>query len=386
MSERFDLVVVGGGPSGAVLATYAGRAGMRVLLVDKDTFPRDKVCGDALTPSALQELERLGCRKDLERLPHRAIRGLTLHDDERTIRHESNGRILACVVRRLDFDHLLLDQARQVADVREGLQVTGLIGSDDTVEGIIARNEEGRSLRVRAPVVAGADGFGSLVRRRSPLPSLPVTQSSIATRGYYQNVPVEADTIEFYFLDELAPGPGYLWIFPLDRTTVNVGIILYRSTLKAAEHTLLELHDNLLARAGLKDRFERSTRVGKIRAWNLPMATKRVEMCCSGALLCGDAAALVDPLWGDGIDTAMVSGRLAAEHLIGLGWNDLAPIPADQFRPYADRVWKTIGTRLKYSAKFSKGLLMKKFLYPGRSTVDLFEDIYFRDVGQSAHG
>ena len=225
----FDAVVVGGGPGGSTAAYWLARAGRRVLVVEKSAFPREKVCGDGLTPRAVRCLEDMGVKTEGPEWAR--ADGLRIY---------GSGLVLdlpwpelatlpdyGLVRTRLDFDALLLDHARDAgATVWESTSVEGpCTDAAGVVTGVeVARN--GDRARVEAPVVIAADGASSRFAMSLGGHRLPSRPMGVAMRAYYRS-PKSAETYFESFL-ELWSGdhllPGYGWIFPLPDGMVNVGL------------------------------------------------------------------------------------------------------------------------------------------------------------------
>lgn len=290
--QRYDAIVVGAGPAGSTTAIRLAREGARVLLLDKARFPRDKPCGGGLTLRAVGELP-VSPEPVVEQRVDRV--GLRLRYGRRFERRGRGPLIL--MTQRLRLDHYLVEQAAAAgAEVRDGVRV-----SDVAVDG------DGVSLRVGDERVAGealvgADGVNGTVRR-----SLGLGGDHVMAVALEGNVPYGAVGPEQYdgiAEVELAIVPGgYGWIFPKG-DHVNVGV----GGWEAHGPGLRTLLAELCARHGIP--FDD---VASIRGHRLPLRRADSVAARGRALLVGDAAGLVDPLTGDGMYEAFVSGRLAAE-------------------------------------------------------------------------
>ncbi len=298
--ERFDVIVVGAGPAGSVTAYRLARAGVKVLLLDKARFPRDKPCGGGLTIRALRQLpDGLDVGPVVEHVVDRM--GFRLCYRTRFERRSSEPLILMTQRRRLD--HLLVERAAAAgAEVRDGVRVDEAAAEE---HGVVVR-AGGR--RVAAEALVGADGANGRVRRALDLGGRYVL--GVALEG---NVPYEAVPCprRFQGLAEFELGTisgGYGWIFPKDEH-VNVGVGGWER-----EGPRLRAHLWALCRAhGIPQ-----ARVEQVRGHRLPLRRPGSRPARGRALLVGDAAGLVDPLSGDGMYEAFVSARLAAEAILGL--------------------------------------------------------------------
>jgi flavin-dependent dehydrogenase len=185
--ERRDVVVVGGGPAGSAVACLLAQRGHDVLLLDAARFPRDKVCGEGVSPEAWRLLDAMGAADRVRSLSPHPLRGMQLVSPDGTaFRGEYRGRDrLGFAVRRLSLDEALLDVARAAGvEVREGVRVSGLLREGDAVAGVLAQ-AGGEERTTRARVTVGADGRRSVVARRLGLLREHPTMRRFAVRGYW---------------------------------------------------------------------------------------------------------------------------------------------------------------------------------------------------------
>lgn len=358
-----DVCIIGAGPGGSSAAVALARHGVRAILLDKAVFPRDKVCGDALSGKVMRALERLDpalgltLRKDARQLPSWGVtftapnrRSLRVPFSRDTGQGEAPGAIMP----RMDFDALLFERARGTSGIT-------------TMQGATAkkftRNAEGWSIEVvqsdgsrnelRCRLVIAADGANShFARHVAGLPMEPKHHCA-GVRAYYSGVSgLDAQGfIELIFLKELLP--GYLWIFPLPDGRANVGLGMRsdvvkkrRLDLKAEMTRLLNEHPDL------KERFANARIEGGIQGMGLPLGSKRRALSGEGYLLVGDAGHLIDPFTGEGISHAMISGMHAADVAAeALRRNDVS---ASALGTYDQRVWKRLGKELGTSTTLQR--------------------------------
>jgi geranylgeranyl reductase family protein len=330
-----DVAVVGAGPAGAATALYAARAGLDVTLIDKRTFPRDKICGDAVARKSLSHLHDLGL---LDRV------GVEAHEPiGRAVLSSPNGREVAIdlsssdepsphmVCRREIFDNVLVEAARKQCTVIEGATVTDIVQNNRRVEGVVVKDGAAeRTLRAR--VTVGADGFDSVVARRLGLYRHDSSRWFVATRGYYRGLDVAPRTVEVHFFDETLP--GFLWLFPTGDGVTNVGLGLVHLDLKRRRVKLRDVHEAVLASPRMRDRFRRAERIGEVHGWNLPTPDFSRKLAGDGFLLAGDAAGLVDPFSGEGIGNALDSAKVAAD-----------VIAENALAQYPKRLWEAVDGR-----------------------------------------
>jgi geranylgeranyl reductase family protein len=286
--ENWDVVVVGGGPAGAAAALAARRTGASVLVLDRADFPRDKVCGDGIAAEALDVLAVLGADPAelvagypaVPRLSLRAPRGAVVERDTHRPSH---------VVPREVLDARVLAAALASGAEFRRHRVRSLAVDDD---GVLVDGT------VRAAVLVGADGAESVVRRGLDLARNRDDRIAVAIRGYAPEPPLRPGT-QVLVTTELR-WPAYAWSFPLGDGRANVG---YGELVSggASREALV---------AGLR-RLLPGVEPERLRAHRLPLSTGRPRQPDGRVLLAGDAASLINPLTGEGIFYAVLSGALA---------------------------------------------------------------------------
>jgi geranylgeranyl reductase family protein len=314
-------VIIGAGPAGCSAAITLARSGARVALVDKATFPRDKICGDGLTTSALRELEALGFRPD-------GVPSWTPVDDV-VVRSPSGNSVRfplprdrslhAVVARREQLDAALLDHARTF-DI-EVIEGEGIAELERTSHGVAVTTSTGR--RIDAGYVVAADGMWSPTRKLAG-DVLPKYRGDWhAFRQYFTGVTGPAAT-ELWVSFEADILPGYFWSFPLGDGRANVGFGIMRHDGVAPGNKLSRVPDMartwpaLLERPHIRELLgPDATPESPHRAWPIPARIGGPALTGDRVLYVGDAAAVGDPLTGEGIGQALTTGRLAAESILG---------------------------------------------------------------------
>ncbi|MFC1619696.1 NAD(P)/FAD-dependent oxidoreductase [Candidatus Neomarinimicrobiota bacterium] len=361
MSETesiYDLIIVGGGPAGAIAALYAERAGLRTLLVDKATFPRDKICGDGLSGKSVTVLQDLNLLEQVRQLPgalvHRVVFTSPAHDELVIDLRESNLRqiFFGFVIRRQILDQFMLEQAKRVLDTCiEGFQVKDLIWQDGYVKGIRGAKKGEEDTEYYGRIVLGADGYNSIVARKSGLYQHDPQHWVVALRQYYRNVDCHSDQIELHFTDEVTP--GYFWIFPLEDGRANVGIGMLHSSIKRREVDLREALRAAIESPTFRNHFSHAEPLEEPVGWNLPVGSKHRQMTGNGFMLVGDAAGLIDPFTGEGIGNAFYSAKFAIQ--AARKAVDMNDVSGKFFRDNYDLpLWKEIGGELRVSTQLQK--------------------------------
>ncbi|MDR0945867.1 MAG: geranylgeranyl reductase family protein [Bifidobacteriaceae bacterium] len=320
-----DVIVVGAGPAGSTAAAHLARGGARVIVLEKATFPRDKVCGDGLTPLAVKELGALGLTPGADWCRQRGLRvrggG---HELELPWPVVAGFPTYSLTRPRAEFDTALARHAQVLgARVAEGVTATDVVrGPDGAVSGVETRPSPGAQANglpttLHAPIVLAADGAAARLARKAGRHQLEHRPMGVAASAYFRTER-ETDMMESYL--ELWDGPvgksnlmpGYGWIFPVAPGLVNVGLGTVSSHPAGAQRASAGASLEKWAAALPDWRLTPDRRVGRIRSGALPMAINRAPLAAGGLLLLGDAAGLVSPFNGEGIGHAMVSGRIAA--------------------------------------------------------------------------
>jgi geranylgeranyl reductase family protein len=324
-ADEADVIVVGAGPAGATTAFYLAQSGLDVLLLEKSRFPREKVCGDGLTPRAVKSLVGMGISVTEQ---DGWVRNKGLRVIGAGKRLELPWPELASypgyglVRTRHDLDETLARRAEKAgARLHEGVTVTAPVRSERTgrITGVAAKAADGgKDLTYRARVVVAADGNSSRLSVAMGLRKREDRPLGVAVRTYYRTHRHDDDYLESWL--DLWDGdrllPGYGWIFGMGDGTSNVGLGLL-NTSAAFGHT--DYH--ALLRAWLKGMpaewgFTEENRTQPIRGAALPMGFNRTPHYHQGLLLAGDAGGMVNPFNGEGIAYAMESGEILARTIV----------------------------------------------------------------------
>jgi geranylgeranyl reductase family protein len=339
--EDADVIVVGAGPSGSTAAYYLAQAGLNVLLIEKSRFPRDKVCGDGLTPRAVKSLVAMGVDVSEEAgwLRNKGLRviggGLRLELDWPEL---SSWPGYGLVRPRSTLDEQLARRAQAVgAKLLEGTTVTGpLLDDDGRIIGVQATAETGTiaksrskfdnaeravadtpapgEVTYRARVVVAADGNSSRLSVAMGLRKRDDRPMGVAVRTYYTSPRHDDDYLESWL--DLWDGdrllPGYGWIFGMGDGTSNVGLGLLNTSKAFGNTDYRGLLKRWLKSMPEEWGYTEENRTEPVRGAALPMGFNRTPHYANGLLLAGDAAGMVNPFNGEGIAYAMESGELLA--------------------------------------------------------------------------
>jgi geranylgeranyl reductase family protein len=316
-----DVIVVGAGPAGSATAYHLAQAGLDVLLLEKTSFPREKVCGDGLTPRATKQLIKMGVDLDapgwIRNKGLRIIGGgvrLELPWPDRASYPD-----YGLVRTRMDFDQILAERAVAAgAKLRMNTSVTEPI-LDDTgrITGVVAKTPDGEA-RFTAPLVVAADGNSTRLSLAMGLRKRDDRPMGVAVRRYYTSPRHDDDYLESWL--ELWDGerllPGYGWVFGVGDGTSNVGLGLLNTSEAFKNVDYRGLLRSWLAGMPEEWGYVEENATGPVRGAALPMGFNRTPHYTRGLLLVGDAGGMINPFNGEGIAYAMESAEMAAEVIV----------------------------------------------------------------------
>ena len=358
MSENifYDCIIVGGGPGGSTAAAMLSKKGKRVLLLDKEKFPRDKTCGDAISGKSLAVLSELGLVGAVEKSDHGEITGVLFSSPNGTVAslpfgksEEHIGKGYTC--RRQVYDNLLFQNAKKGCDAMENMAATSLVKENGKIAGVKAKGADGKEYEFRGKMVIGADSVNSVVAREIRGADVDPAHTCIAYRAYYSGIGGMTGCLEIHFVKSIMP--GYFWIFPLENGIANVGVGMMMGDMKKHGTDLAKAMEDIIRNNPLfKQRFANAKMVSPLKAWQLPFGSKKRKVHAENVLLVGDAAGLVDPFSGEGIGNAMLSGKIAAE----VAYEALvAGDTSEHFLSrYEERLWNAVWNELMTSYKMQQ--------------------------------
>jgi len=353
-----DVAIIGAGPAGSGTSLFLSKAGIEHTLFDLANFPRDKVCGDALSGKAITTLKRLdpeiicelsGLKQEFLGswgVSFIAPNGVRIDVPFRKAMEEM-GEAPGFIAKRIDFDHFLVQHLDPVnTKTYFDTKVVDVINSVHGVEIEYRRN--GHLGRCLAQMVIGAEGNRSIVAKKLAGHKADPKHYCSAIRAYYENVTGmhPHNFIELYFLPEVLP--GYLWVFPLPNNLANVGVGVLSAKVKKSNLNLkLAMEKAINENPHLKDRFKDAKMISGIQGWGLPLGSKKRNLSGERFLLVGDAASLIDPFSGEGIGNALVSGMYAAQTAQGAVQN--RDFSAESLTAYDEAVYQRLWKELKLS-------------------------------------
>jgi geranylgeranyl reductase family protein len=315
-----DILILGAGPGGATTALFLAKMGIRSVIVDKATFPRDKICGDALSGKVVEVLKKL----DPALIPDIAGRneflgsyGVTfVAPNGKELRVPFKKEIKAdtaapgFIAKRIDFDNRLIQEVRKHPEItlHENIEIRKF---EKTSAGYTAAARSGELYQ--AKLIIAADGASSTFAKEIAGLKTEPAHNCFGLRAYYKNVSGldHQNFIELHFLKEFLP--GYFWIFPLPNGEANIGAGIRADVIHGKKINLKKEFEKLITtHPAIKGRFANAEQIGEVKLHGLPLGSKKRKLSGDHYMLIGDAAMLIDPFTGEGIGNAMMSGMLAA--------------------------------------------------------------------------
>ncbi len=304
-------------------ALFLAKKGIPSTLIEKGTFPRDKICGDGLSGWVLSMLRRIDPQLLMKLQAHPRqlpsfgvrffgpnLRSLSIPYRSAKYPDDPPGH----VIRRIDFDQILIEEIRRNELIRlvEGVSIDH---TDISNNSVILSDSTG-NIRFEGDLVVAACGAGSkFIRSLAPMEK-DSRHHATGIRQYFEGVTgaEQGNFVDFYFLEKFLP--GYLWIFPLPGGHANVGAGIRTDILKTRRVNLKAVMEEAIREnPHLAERFKNARPVSGVSAWDLPLGSKKIPLSGNRFLLTGDSAFLIDPFTGEGVGNALWSGYAAAEHI-----------------------------------------------------------------------
>ena len=322
-----DVLVVGAGPGGSAAAYHLARHGVDVLMVDKATFPREKVCGDGLTPRGVRAIQRMGVDPGepgfvrIDALRTYGTDGVIIDLPWPKLRDFPG---IGLVRTRYDFDDLLRERAVKAgARCLQGVEAKRPLMDAGWVTGAVI-GDNGATNEVRARFVIAADGASSRFGAQAGVRRDETRPLGIAARRYYRTARPQEPLFESFLnlWDGDGLMPGYGWIFPLGDGVLNVGAGLLNTFKNFRDVSARKVFDVFVRQLPEEWGITEGNATGPLLSGPLPMGMNRHPVSVPGMLLVGDAGGIVNPFNGEGIAYAMESAELAAELLVDALAND----------------------------------------------------------------
>lgn len=357
-----EVCIVGAGPGGAAAALKLSYLGIPCVLVDKATFPRDKICGDAvsgkvttllnrLDPTILERFNAQPIQSDVWGIrfvaPNEKVLDIPFHPNYVRKRKAAPGY----VTKRMDFDHFLIEEIGRRENIRfySGIAIDTYKKTDG---GYQISNKAG-DFQVAAKLLIVANGAHSRFSRHHAGLEKDNRHHAGAIRAYFKGVKNMArdNFIELHFIKSITP--GYFWIFPLPNGQANVGLGMRSDIIKHKRINLRKaFFDIIESHPQIKERFTNATMVDSVRGYGLPLGSKKRVLSGDHYMLVGDAGHLIDPLTGEGIGNAFYSGFIAAEQAQQcLAQNNFS---AGFLHAYDVRVDRVLGSEMRLSYQMQR--------------------------------
>ena len=356
-----NVCIIGAGPAGTIAALFLAKQGIECTLVDKEKFPRDKICGDALSGKVVEILNKLDPEiiRDFSmeecQLGSWGVTFVAPNLEKLRVPFKSDGlkKTLApgFISKRIDFDNLLLEIAKQKKEINylEGINI-----GDYRREGeaIIAVTKDG-TLEIQTNIIIAADGAHSRFAKKIAGLEVKPEHHCYGLRAYYNGITEldEENFIELQFLKEVLP--GYFWIFPLPNGSANVGVGMRSDVIKKKKINLKKKFEEIVNENPIiSKRFKKAKMQDGVKLFSLPLASIKRSLSGDNFMLTGDAAALIDPFTGEGIGNAMVSGMLAAQQVETCLSTD--NYSGEFLKSYDAKVYERLWSELRLSKKLQQ--------------------------------
>lgn len=360
MSQQFDVIICGAGPAGATCALALGESNLKVLLIDKSSFPRDKICGDAIAPYVPKVLNTINPKYKEQFL---AFSEKAFADGCRIV--APNGKMVDLTIpedgflmTRMVFDNFLMDLVKKLPNIHL-LENTKAIDAGIEADKAWIKNQDNTIFE--AQLIIGCDGAQGIVSKKLTDNKVDLEHYCGAVRAYYKNVSdIPFKKLEFHFRKELLP--GYFWIFPMKDNLVNVGLGMHSHAIADGKVNLRNTMQQIIETDPiLKERFKNAEQLTEIKGFGLPLFSRKITISGHRFMLCGDAASLIDPSSGEGIGQATVSGRYA-------GWQAIKCFKNNNFSAqfmdsYNQDIYKKLWRRSYTSNLFRKYVCANETLF-----------------------
>lgn len=389
---KTKICIVGAGPGGAGTALKLSYMGIPCVLIDKAKFPRDKVCGDAISGKVTtllnrldpQIMERFDADKQMQ-VPIWGIKFVAPNEKEIDVPFHTEfdkniDTAPGYVAKRIDFDNFLIEEVKRRDNI-EFYDETSIDKYEKTENGFTISSKKG-DFQVETRLLIVANGAHSSFSRHYAGFKKDPKHHAGAVRAYYKNVGKmhQDNFIELRFVKEVMP--GYLWIFPLPNGRANVGLGMRSDFISKKKYNLkTSLEDILANHPTFKERFKDAELESKIVGYGLPLGSKARDISGDSYMMVGDAGYLVDPLTGEGIGNSIYSGFIAAEQAAECF--KAKDFSAKFMKAYDVRVARVLGSEMRLSYQLQRMLrypwlsnMVAKFIANNRKLIDVISKMY----------
>ena len=370
MTNRHDVIIIGGGPAGATAAALLAEKGRRVLVLEKDTFPRYHV-GESLMPYCWFTLNRLGLLPEMDRFAYTKKYSVQFVRPDGAqsqpfyfFQHSDHPSSTTWQVERADFDLMLLKNAREKgAEVREGTKVTRTIRDDSgAVIGVEACGRDGETCEIFAPMTIDCSGREQVATAREGWRTRDPQLNKLAIWTYFRGAKRDPGIDEGNTTVAYVEGRGWFWYIPMRDNVVSVGIVAERDYLFSESKEPAEIFAREIGRnRWIQEHLSAGEQFGEY--WVTSEFSYRSKYCAAdGLLLAGDAFAFLDPVFSSGVFLALKSGEMAADAVDAALQN--GDTSGAQFASYGEELCRGIENMRKlvyafYDPNFSFGRVIK---------------------------
>lgn len=320
---KTDVCIIGAGPGGCATAIQLAKLGIKNVLVDKAVFPRDKICGDALSGKVMSLFNKIDTsiatafEKEATQIGSWGVKFIAPNGNALRIPFKQNfdksQSPPGFIAKRFDFDNFLVEQTKRFPEIQllQGVDITEHI---KTADGWIIKDKN-NTTTIEARLLIICNGAHSNFAKEIGGIQMEPEHYCAGIRGYYTGVSdLDPDNfIELHFIKDFLP--GYFWIFPLANGLANVGVGVASDTVSKKKMNLKkEMLDIIEQHPAFKERFKNAQLVDTIKGYGLPLGSKKRQISGDNFMLVGDAASLIDPFTGEGIGNAVISGMIAANY------------------------------------------------------------------------
>ncbi len=357
--KEFDVIILGAGPGGCTSALTLRNSGLRVAMIDKSSFPRDKVCGELMARKTVVTLESVlpGFEKEFKNFEMtRVLKHTRVHFKGKVLQFDWVSESYTCP--RIEFDNYMLNLVKSSTN-------TSVFTA--TVPDVLTRDADGVTLTIKnsnvvfkSKMLIGADGANSIVARQFADKTINRDHYLGSVRAYYSNIKDMDSTVSEVFFNTRFQF-NYLWVFPVRGNQANVGFGMVSSDISKQKINLKDaFYEHFKLSPDLGDRFHDATQVTPLEGFGVPLGSSVGTTSGDRFVLVGDAASLSNPLSGTGMGNAVISGKLAAEQAMKcFKKNDFS---GEHMKLYDDSIQKAIINDLMASFRMQKLISKMPFM------------------------